>query len=63
MNKYSGEDEFLKVLDGEDDLGAVIRAHIHIESHLYEFVSMFFSVPEYLEKLDLEFHQLVKLLD
>jgi len=31
-------DAFFQMLDGEDDLGLVIRAHIHIEHELREFI-------------------------
>lgn len=55
------EDNFLEVLNGEDDLGAVIRAHIHIEAHLNTLIESNFRSPGYLSKLDLEYHQKVKL--
>ena len=57
----SEEDEFQAALNGEDELGAVIRAHIHIESLINEFLELNFTVPAKLEKLDLEFHQKVQL--
>jgi hypothetical protein len=31
-------DAFFQMLNGEDDLGMVIRAHIHIEHELREFI-------------------------
>jgi hypothetical protein len=46
-----------EVLNGEDDLGAVIRAHIHIESLLNNLIESHFEFPEQLKKLNLEFHQ------
>ena len=32
------DDEFIKALQGEDELGAVVRAHIDIEQHLNEII-------------------------
>lgn len=55
------EDKLIAALQGEDELGVVIRAHIHIESHLVELVELFFQYPEYLRKMELEFHQKVDL--
>lgn len=51
------EDKFTDDLNGSDDLGAVIRAHIHIESALNKLIETHFDFPEYLGKLNLEFHQ------
>jgi len=48
-------------LQGEDELGVVVRAHIHIESHLMEFIELFFQSPDYLSKLILEYDQKVTL--
>lgn len=50
---------FYQALKGEDDLGAVIRAHIHIESALNRFIEVVFESPKYLERLHLEFYEKV----
>jgi len=55
------EDKLIAALQGEDELGVVVRAHIHIEYHLVELVELFFQYPEYLKKMELEFHQKVDL--
>ena len=55
------EDEFLSVLNSEDDLGAVVRGHIHIESHLNTLIESCLPNPTYVKKLDLEYHQKVDL--
>ena len=51
----TAEDEFLKDLQGEDELGRVIRAHIHIEHHLGEFLDMVIPYPRYLETIQLDY--------
>lgn len=54
-------DEFMEVLNGEDELGAVIRAHIHIEALLLELLGLLVKDEEALRKLNLEFSQSVDL--
>jgi hypothetical protein len=51
----TAEDEFLKDLQGEDELGMVIRAHIHIEHHLNELLNMVIPYPEYLKPMQLDY--------
>ncbi len=53
------DDKLSDDLNGEDDLGAVIRGHIHIESSLNKLIETHFEFPEYIKKLNLEFHQKV----
>ncbi|MES1930822.1 hypothetical protein SADO_16303 [Salinisphaera dokdonensis CL-ES53] len=55
------QDTFVKDLVGEDELGVVIRAHIHIEAWLNEVLSQLVVDMEYLEKAQLEYHQRVNL--
>ena len=45
----TAEDAFLKDLRGEDELGMVIRAHIHIEHPLNELLNMVMPYPGYPE--------------
>ncbi len=54
-------DDFFKVLNGEDELGAVIRAHIHIEALLIELLRLLVKDEGALRKLNLEFSQSVDL--
>lgn len=52
--------DFIKSLQAEDELGLVIRAHIHIESWLIEFLSKL-SDAKALEKMNLDYFQRVHL--
>lgn len=54
-------DDFISVLNGEDELGAVIRAHIHIEALLLELLGLLVKDEVALRKLNLEFSQTVDL--
>ena len=55
------EAAFVGVLFGEDELGVVIRAHIHIEAKLLEFLELLVTDPKYLERMNLDFGQRVNL--
>jgi hypothetical protein len=46
---------FFGVLFGEDELGVVVRAHIHIEAKLLELLELLVPAPTYLERMDLDF--------
>ena len=61
MTDTKEEDQLIKVLNGEDDLGAVIRAHIHIEAALNDFIEELFEFPDFLDKIRLEFHEKILL--
>lgn len=54
-------DEFIRVLSGEDELGAVLRAQIHIEALLLQLIGVLVKDEKYLRKLNLEFSQYVDL--
>jgi len=54
-------EDFIKVLNCEDELGAVIRAHIHVEALLLELLGLLVKDEQALRKLDLEFSQSVDL--
>ena len=43
--------EFLEALFGEDDLGVVIRTHIHIESSVNRLLNLLISLPDELPQL------------
>lgn len=55
------QDAFIKALMGEDELGVVVRAHIHIEAWLNEVLSRLGVNMDYLQKAQLEYHQRVHL--
>ncbi len=54
------EDAFIESLKGEDELGVVIRSHIHVEAKLIEFLSLLADTKA-LDKMELEFFQRVNL--
>ena len=39
MHTFQIDHAFCRALEGEDDLGVVVRAHIHIESKLINFIN------------------------
>ena len=43
------EAAFVCALFGEDELGVVVRAHIHIEAKLRELLELVVADPKYLE--------------
>ncbi|MBN9454265.1 MAG: hypothetical protein J0I42_20200 [Bosea sp.] len=55
------QEAFNKALLGEDDLGMVVRAHIHIESRLSEFIEARLVQPEQLELSKVPFEMRVRL--
>lgn len=57
----SEDEEFQAVLQGEDELGVVVRAHIYIESSLNTLLESLLVSPKHLEKMNLDFSQRVSL--
>jgi hypothetical protein len=55
------ETKIITDLMGEDELGAVIRAQIHIETLLLRLIEVLVPYPEYLEKMNLDYFQRVQL--
>lgn len=53
--------EFIKALQGEDDLGVVVRGHIYIEARLNEYLSIVFSSSKHLSSMNLRYKQKVQL--
>jgi hypothetical protein len=51
---------FVRALLEEDELGMVVRAHIHIEHQLIEFLRARLDPPEALDALDLDYSGRVK---
>lgn len=54
------DDDFFRALQSEDELGLVIRAHIHIEARLVEFLALLADAQS-LEKMALDYSQRVHL--
>ena len=52
---------FYEALRGEDDLGMVVRAHIHIEHELREFIRAAAPAPDQFKPSDLDFGGTVRL--
>ena len=61
MNSISDE-EFEAVLKTEDDLGMVIRVHLHVEYHLNQLLELLVPFPDGLKSVKLDFDNRVKLL-
>jgi hypothetical protein len=55
------EAAFINALFGEDELGVVVRAHIHVEAKLQELLELLVSDAEYLDRARLTYHQRVNL--
>jgi hypothetical protein len=55
------EAKFLADLQGEDELGTVIRGHIHIEAQILRLLEVLVPYPEHLEKMKLNYAQKVQL--
>jgi hypothetical protein len=53
--------KFFEALDGEDDLGVVLRAHIHIEHELKEYILTVAPKPGHIKFSDYEYGSLVAL--
>lgn len=55
------QDNFLTAVQGEDELGAVVRSHIYVESALVFLLEHLVVDKKYLGKLDLNYSQRVDL--
>lgn len=55
------DEEFQLALQGEDELGLVVRAHIYIESSLNALIESLLVSPKHLDKMNLDFSQRVSL--
>ncbi|MCK8129090.1 hypothetical protein MTF66_29035 [Pseudoalteromonas sp. 2CM39R] len=54
-------DKMLNILLNEDELGAVVRAHILIEQYVDHFLSLVVPNHDYLNKMSIDFSNKVKL--
>lgn len=55
------EDDFQAALQGEDALGMVVRAHIHLERCLNELISALVKDAIFVDKMNLDYSQKVNL--
>lgn len=62
MNIYEIESSFKDALFQEDDLGAVIRVHLHIESFVNEIIQVLVPYPDELKPIRLDYFGKVNLL-
>jgi hypothetical protein len=60
---FPTDDAFQNALNREDELGRVIRAHLHIENLVDRLLLLKFSKPEVFQKMRLEFSARVMLLE
>ena len=51
----------MEVLEGEDDLGIVVRSHIIVEQYLNTLIESFVVSVKHFKKIKLDFHATVKL--
>lgn len=52
---------FNEALMGQDELGAIIRAHIHIEHELIQFIEKHLKVPKALKDMQLDYNARIHL--
>ena len=57
----SDQSAFIAALMGEDELGVVVRAHIHIEAVLLQLLDRMVADPAPLKKMDLDYAHRVNL--
>jgi hypothetical protein len=56
------DEQFMSDLQGEDELGAVVRAHLYIEHFTDQIIQIVVAKPECLKPLNLDFSGKVNLL-
>lgn len=59
--KDESDEDFIAALTGEDELGVIVRAHIHVEAMLIRFLELFVANPAALDAMDLTYEQRVHL--
>ncbi|MFH1769229.1 MAG: hypothetical protein ABH833_01005 [Parcubacteria group bacterium] len=62
MNKKLTDESFSSALLHEDDLGSVIRVHLHVEFHVNEILNILTPYPEDLKPLQLDYDGKVNLI-
>lgn len=63
MDVLVDESQFQQDLNREDELGRVIRAHLHIENLVKQLLALEFEKPAALERVKLDFSDRVTLLE
>ena len=61
MTAIKPDADFMAALRGEDELGAVIRAHLHVEAELNELLNALISDPKHLDSMNLSYANKAKL--
>ena len=61
MTVLKPDADFLAALRGEDELGAVIRAHLHVEAALNELLNALIPAPKHFESMNLRYTDKAKL--
>jgi hypothetical protein len=61
MATNTSQHDLIKVLMGEDELGAVIRAHLLVESELLRLFELLTPYPKHIDKLNLGYSKKVDL--
>lgn len=59
MNK--ADSKLIEDLNGEDELGRVLRGHIHLENGIDEFLALCCTQDSHLKGAELEYHQKLKM--
>ena len=62
MNQPDIEESFKSALFKDDDLGSVIRVHLHIEHHVNDILELLVPCPQYLKSVKLDYDGKVNLL-
>ena len=62
MNKQLTDEMFQKALLNEDELGSVIRVHLHVEYHINEILNILTPYPDDLKPLNLDYDGKVNLI-
>ena len=62
MRQYSSELDFKTALEHEDDLGAVIRVHLHLEIYVNQIINLLVPNPEDLKPIGLDYFGKVHLI-
>ena len=61
MTAIKPDAAFLAALRGEDELGAVVRAHLHVEAELNELLNTLIPAPKHFESMNLSYANKAKL--
>ena len=62
MNKQLTDEMFHEALNNEDELGSIIRVHLHVEYQINEILSKLVQNTEHLKPLNLDYNGKVNLI-